>query len=177
LCVLDLLDLSRADEGRLSMNPAPVEPLSLLDDALEAHSTLAAGRGIALEVAAAPSLPHVLADRERIAQVFSNLVGNAIEFTPKGGRVRMMALPGEGRVPFAVEDTGSGIAAENLPHVFDRFWQTQKKSHGGTGLGLSIAKAIVEAHGGSIGVESTLGAGARFHFTLPMVDSREVGLE
>jgi signal transduction histidine kinase len=162
----DLLDLSRADEGRLSLDPAPVEPLSLLEDAREAHSTLAAGRGIALEVAAAPSLPHVLADRERIAQVFSNLVGNAIEFTPRGGRVRISALPGEEGVTFAVEDTGSGIATEDLPHVFDRFWQAQKKSHGGTGLGLSIAKAIVEAHGGSIGVESTFGAGARFHFTL-----------
>jgi len=136
----DLLDLSRADEGRLSVSPAPADPLFLLDDALEAHSTLAAGRGIALEVAAAPSLPHVLADRERIAQVFSNLVGNAIEFTPQGGRVRMTALPGEGGVTFAVEDTGSGIAAEDLPHVFDRFWQAQKKSHGGTGLGLSIAE-------------------------------------
>jgi len=165
----DLLDLSRADEGRLSMNTAPADPPSLLDDALEAHSTLAAGRGIALEVAAAPSLPHVLADRERIAQVFSNLVGNAIEFTPEGGRIRMTAVTSKGGVMFAVEDTGSGIATEDQPHVFDRFWQTQKKSHGGTGLGLSIAKAIVEAHGGSIGVESTLGAGARFHFTLPGV--------
>ena len=169
----DLLDLSRADEGRLSMNPAPADPLSLLDDAREAHSTLAAGGGIALEVAAAPSLPQVLADRERIAQVFSNLVGNAIEFTPEGGRVRMTALTSEGGVTFAVEDTGSGIAPEDLPHVFDRFWQAQKKSHGGTGLGLSIAKAIVEAHGGSIGVESTLGAGARFYFTLPGVPAAD----
>ena len=165
----DLLDLSRADEGRLSMNPAPGDPLSLLEDALEAHSTLAAGRGIALEVAAAPSLPQVLADRERIAQVFSNLVGNAIEFTPEGGRVRMTALASEGGVTFAVEDTGCGIAPEDVPHVFDRFWQAQKWPRGGTGLGLSIANAIVNAHGGTIGVESTLGAGARFHFTLPGV--------
>jgi signal transduction histidine kinase len=125
--------------------------------------------GIALEVSAAPSLPQVLADRERIAQVFSNLLGNAIEFTPEGGRVQMTALTSEGGVTFAVEDTGSGIATEDLPHVFDRFWQTQKKSHGGTGLGLSIAKAMVEAHGGSIGVESTLGAGERLYFTLPGV--------
>jgi len=169
----DLLDLSRADEGRLSMNPAPADPLSLLEDAREAHSTLAAGRGIALEVVAAPSLPQVLADRERIAQVFSNLVGNAIEFTPEGGRVRMTALTSEGGVTFAVEDTGCGIAPEDVPHVFDRFWQAQKKPRGGTGLGLSIAKAIVNAHGGTIGVESTLGAGARFHFTLPGVPAAD----
>jgi signal transduction histidine kinase len=162
----DLLDLSRVDGGRLSMNAAPVDPLAMIEEALDAHSTIAAGRRLTLEMAAAPSLPRVLADRERITQVFSNLLGNAIEFTPRGGRVRLTAVAGESRVTFTVEDTGSGIAADDLPYVFDRFWQSQKK-RGGAGLGLSIAKAIVEAHGGSIGVASTLGAGARFDFTLP----------
>jgi signal transduction histidine kinase len=81
----------------------------------------------------------------------------------------MTARTSEDGVTFAVEDTGPGIAPEDVPHVFDRFWQAQKKTHGGTGLGLSIARAIVEAHGGSIGVESPPGAGARFHFTLPRV--------
>lgn len=168
----DLLDLSRADEERLSMNGAPADPVGMIEEALDAHSTIAAGRGLTLEMAATPSLPRVLADRERIAQVFSNLLGNAAKFTPRGGCVRLTAVAGEGSVTFTVEDTGGGISADDLPHVFDRFWQAQKK-RGGAGLGLSIAKAIVEAHGGSIGVASTLGAGARFHFTLPAVGTAD----
>jgi signal transduction histidine kinase len=163
----DLLDLSRADRGQLPLQPVPVDPGSMVDDAMEAHSTLAASRRITLESALEAQLPPVLADPERMAQVFSNLIDNALKFTPAGGRVRVTAARLGTNVEFAVEDTGAGIAAEHLPHVFDRFWQAQRKARGGTGLGLSIAKAMVEAHGGRIGVESTLGAGTRFHFDLP----------
>jgi signal transduction histidine kinase len=134
---------------------------------VEAHATLAASRRITLESALDAQLPTVLADPERTAQVFSNLIDNALKFTPEGGRVRVTAAHSGTNVEFAVADTGPGISAEHLPHVFDRFWQAQSKTRGGTGLGLSIAKAIVEAHGGRIGGESALGAGTRFHFTLP----------
>ncbi|HEY8150431.1 MAG TPA: GAF domain-containing sensor histidine kinase [Vicinamibacteria bacterium] len=163
----DLLDLTRADDGRLAMAVAPTDSASMVAEAVDAHSTLAGARGITLEAADAPPLPAVLADRERIAQVFSNLVGNALQLTPSGGRVRIGAAPAGAGVRFSVEDTGPGIAPEHLGRVFDRFWQAQNKNRRGSGLGLSIAKAIVEAHGGRIGVESTLGAGALFHFTLP----------
>jgi signal transduction histidine kinase len=167
----DLLDLSRADRGKLSLQPVLVDPASMVADAVEAHSILAASRRIALEAAVEEQPPLVLADQERMAQVFTNLIDNALKFTPEGGRVRVTAARSARGVEFAVEDTGTGIAAEHLLHVFDRFWQAQSKARGGTGLGLSIAKAIVQAHGGRIGVESTLGAGARFHFTLPGVPS------
>jgi signal transduction histidine kinase len=109
----------------------------------------------------------VLADRERIAQVFSNLIGNALKFTPSGGRVSVRGWRAKTGVRFAVEDTGPGIPPEDQGHVFDRYWQAQNAQMG-TGLGLSIAKAIVEGHGGSIRVESTPGQGTRFEFSLPM---------
>jgi len=163
----DLLDLSRADEGRLPMKVTPTDPIAMLTDAVDAHSTLAEARGVVLQTASGARSLRALADRERIAQVFSNLVGNAMQFTPRGGRVTIGASPAAGGVRFFVEDTGPGIAPEYLVRVFDRFWQPQNQNRHGSGLGLSIAKAIVEAHGGRIGVESTLGAGARFHFTLP----------
>jgi signal transduction histidine kinase len=163
----DLLDLSRADEGRLTVKLMPTDPAAIVKDAVDAHATLAEARGITLQTASEVRGLRALADRERIAQVFSNLVGNALQFTPPGGRVKIGASPAAAGVHFFVEDTGPGIAPEYLARVFDRFWQAQNKSRRGSGLGLSIAKAMVEAHGGSIGVESTLGAGARFHFTLP----------
>ena len=163
----DLLDLSRADEGRLAMHVAPADSASMVAEAIDAHSTLAEARGVSLLPAVDIQIPAALADRERIAQVFSNLIGNALAFTPRGGRVRIGASPTRQGVRFFVEDTGPGIAPEHLALVFDRFWQAANKNRYGSGLGLAIAKTIVEAHGGSIGVESTLGAGACFSFTLP----------
>jgi len=173
----DLLELSRADAGRLWIQPAPAAPEELLREALDAHCSIAAAKSITLEATADESLPTVLADRERIAQVFSNLIGNALKFTPTGGRVSIhswRAMPG---VRFAVEDTGPGIAREHQAHVFDRFWQAKNGSRLGTGLGLSIAKAIVEGHGGSIGLESTPGQGTRFEFGLPIAGAANVQAE
>ena len=99
--------------------------------------------------------------------MFSNLIGNALKFTPSGGRVSVRGRRGSATVCFVVEDTGGGIASEDQAHVFDRFWQAKKSARMGTGLGLSIAKAIVEGHGGRIEVESTPGMGSRFQFSLP----------
>ena len=112
----------------------------------------------------------VLADRDRLLQVFSNLVGNGLKFTPEGGRVRIRAnLNGDRAVRFSVDDTGPGIPAESLPHLFELFWQARdRRATLGTGLGLSIARGIVEAHGGSISVESTPGEGSTFTFTVPV---------
>ena len=165
----DLLDLARADGGKLSLHAAPIHPRALVGDAVDAHSTIAASKQISLEGDADAALPEVSVDRGRIDQVFSNLVGNALKFTPEGGRVRITAAGGPDEVSFVVEDDGPGIAADDLPHVFDRFWQAGKAAPGGTGLGLTIAKAMVEAHGGRIAVNSTPGVGTRFRFTVPVV--------
>ncbi len=173
----DLLDVARADAGRLWIQPAPADPEVLLREALEAHCQVAAAKGITLEATADEPLPSVLADRERIAQVFSNLVGNALKFTPKGGRVSVRGWRTSPAVRFAVEDTGPGIPRDQQAHVFDRFWQAANAPGMGTGLGLSIAKAIVEGHGGSIGVESTPGQGSRFEFSLPMAGETSVQAE
>jgi signal transduction histidine kinase len=164
----DLLDLSRADGGKLSLHTAPLSPRDLIGDAVDAHSTIAAAKRITLEGDAGGSLPEVSVDRGRIEQVFSNLVGNALKFTPEGGHVRISAASGPNAVSFVVEDDGPGIPADDLPHVFDRFWQAAKTARGGTGLGLTIAKAMVEAHGGRIAVESKPGVGTRFRFTVPV---------
>ena len=170
----DLLDVARADAGRLWIQPALADPEELLREALDAHCQLAAAKSITLEATADGPLPNVLADRERIAQVFSNLVGNALKFTPRGGRVSVLGWRATPVVRFAVEDTGPGIPRDQQAHVFDRFWQAKDASRLGTGLGLSIAKAIVEGHGGSIGVESTTGQGSRFEFTLPIAGEMNV---
>jgi two-component system, chemotaxis family, sensor kinase Cph1 len=113
----------------------------------------------------------VSCDRERILQVLSNLIGNAVKFTPSGGRVTCRLSKAAREVCFSITDTGPGIARENLSSVFDRFWQARQTRRLGTGLGLSIAQGIIARHGGRIWVESEFGTGSTFHFTLPM--SRE----
>jgi len=110
----------------------------------------------------------VFADRERVLQVLANLAGNAVKFTPAGGRVEIAAARAGDEVRVAVRDTGPGIAADDLPCVFDRFWQARSTRRAGAGLGLAIAKGIVEAHGGTVSAESTPGAGSTFAFTLPV---------
>jgi signal transduction histidine kinase len=165
----DLLDMSRTDAGKLSLHARPVQPAALVSDAVDAHSTIAASRRITLEGDADGALPDVSVDRVRIDQVFSNLIGNALKFAPEGGHVRVAAARAGDEVCFVVEDDGPGIAADDLPRLFDRFWQAGKTARGGTGLGLTIAKAMVEAHGGRVAVESTPGVGSRFSFTVPVV--------
>jgi signal transduction histidine kinase len=109
----------------------------------------------------------VWADRDRVFQVILNLLGNAIKFTPEGGTIVLSAERRDADVLFTVTDTGPGISAEDLAHIFDRYWRKPASRIGGSGLGLSIAKGIVEAHGGRIWAESVPGAGSRFYFVLP----------
>lgn len=113
------------------------------------------------------ALPPLWADRDRLLQALENLVGNAIKFTPRGGRITVDAAARDGEVVFRVADTGEGIAAEHLPRVFDRFWQGRRADRRGAGLGLAICKAVVEAHGGRIWAESEPCAGATFSFAIP----------
>ena len=113
----------------------------------------------------------ILSDAHRLVQLLSNLVGNAVKFTAPGGRLRISAGVADGDICFSVHDSGSGIPAHDLPRVFDRFWQAERGGDLGAGLGLAIAKGIVEAHGGRIWVESKLGEGTTFYFTIPTAPS------
>jgi PAS domain S-box-containing protein len=166
--IQDLLDIKRIEGGRLAVEPRPVPAGALLAEAVEMLRPLAASSAIALELAAADELPPVSADPHRIHQVLSNLIGNAIKFTPRGGTITVSGEPVAREVRLAVSDTGPGIPAEQLPHIFAQFWQGAHTDRRGIGLGLSIAKGIVEAHDGRIWVESVLGRGSSFYFTLPI---------
>jgi PAS domain S-box-containing protein len=165
--IQDLLDVSRMEAGQFQLEVAPVSARGLLSQAVGMLAGAAAEKGIAVERAVEPIPPPVSADPHRVTQVLSNLVGNAIRFTPAGGRIVVRAAPGGDEVVFSVSDSGVGIAPEHLPFVFDRFWQARKSERAGAGLGLAIARGIVEAHGGRIWVESEPGRGSTFWFTLP----------
>ena len=123
--------------------------------------------GLTIHTAVADGCGKVVADRDRIAQVFGNLISNAIKYAKAGGAITIEASIAGDTVGFAVVDRGPGIAPEYLPHLFDRYWQGRKQRRGSAGLGLAIAKGIVEAHGGAIGAASAPGEGARFTFSLP----------
>ncbi|MFN3430005.1 MAG: ATP-binding protein, partial [Candidatus Sericytochromatia bacterium] len=177
----DLLDMSRIQAGKFSLSPQSVLLAPLIDEVTTTLAPLAAQRGQSVIHAVVPGLPSLLADRQRVVQVLTNLVGNAIKFTPRGGCVTVRAcLDGEAPAALRVEvaDTGPGIRAADRHKLFRRFTQldmSATRQAGGTGLGLSIAKALVEAHGGAIGVESEPGHGATFWFTLPLAGPVESG--
>ena len=166
--VSDLLDAVRIQTGRLTLDLEAVTIGSLVGQAEEMARPLAAERGLTLESSAADSTLRLRVDRARIQQVLGNLLGNAIKFTKPGGRITLDASIENGAAVFSVRDTGPGIPPERLPLIFDQFWQGDSKDRRGIGLGLAIAKAIVEAHGGSIAVDSRVGEGSTFSFTLPV---------
>jgi PAS domain S-box-containing protein len=166
----DLLDVSAIDAGRLELEKQPNAIGTLVSEALETMAPLAHENQLSVEAALAPeieSLP-LSADRDRLLQVFSNLIGNAIKFTEPGGRITVSAQRVGGAVRFAVADTGPGIADEHLPHVFDRYWRIRGRKREGTGLGLWIVKGLVEAHGGRVAVDTKVGTGSTFSFTIPL---------
>jgi signal transduction histidine kinase len=164
--IRDLLDTAAIASGHVVLDTAPTAVYELLIDALELLRPLAAAKRVALTTCVPVGLPRVVADRERVMQVLSNIVGNAIKFTPSGGRVEIDVKSDGSHVEFTVSDTGPGIPASDLPHLFDRFWQARSSPRTGTGLGLPIAKRIVEAHDGFLRVNSELGKGTRFVFAL-----------
>lgn len=169
--VEDLALVSRVEAQRVEIRLEALAPEALLEEAYQRFLPAFQGKGIALELAPSPPLPPILADRERALQVLSNLLHNALRFTPEGGRVTLGARPLEGQVAFFVEDTGVGIPEEHLPHIFQRFYRVDRarsRKDGGTGVGLTVAKGLVEAMGGRIWAESRVGVGSRFTFTLPL---------
>jgi len=165
--IQDLLDVSRLEAGQLRIDPRPVSPAELFDAAAEMFRPAATANKVTFATETPGEPGAVLADRGRVDQVLSNLVGNALRFTPSGGRITLRAAPRQHDVVFSVVDTGPGIAPEHLPRLFDRFWQAEKSSRAGAGLGLAIARGIVEAHQGRLWVESEPGRGSTFSFSLP----------
>jgi two-component system, OmpR family, phosphate regulon sensor histidine kinase PhoR len=173
----DLLTLARVESGETRFDAEPVPPLELLHDAEESFREIARGHGVELQIHSSQdtndsseSLPLVLADREAIHQVFSNLIDNAMKYGRAGGRIVLGARRVPRGVEFYVQDFGGGIPSEHLPRLFERFYRVDKarsRESGGTGLGLAIAKHIMLAHSGSIRAESELNHGSAFLFTLP----------
>jgi signal transduction histidine kinase len=168
----DLLDIARIEAGQLAIEPFPEALAPLLQQAVEMHRHLAEERGIQLRFRPPDPLPLAVADRHRVLQILGNLLGNALKFTPGGGRVEVDAVAEGGEIRCVVSDTGPGIPPDQLPHVFDRFWQARRADRRGLGLGLAIVRGLVEAHGGRVWVESEPGQGSRFQFTLPIVPAR-----
>jgi light-regulated signal transduction histidine kinase (bacteriophytochrome) len=160
----DLLDLAKIEANRFVLRPRATESSALIEEALRAASPLAAAKKIRITSQVDSATLEV--DPERIFRVLSNLLGNAIKFTPEGGTIAVRAERHSDQLMFAVSDTGPGIPADQLPHLFERYWQARPARQLGAGLGLYIAKGIVEAHGGRIWAESP--AGARLVFTLPV---------
>ncbi len=165
--IQDLLDVSRIESGTLAVDAALTSAPGLLADAVLELEPMVTSKGCRIEQEWVGAHAEVPADRGRIAQVFSNLVGNAIKFTANGGLVRVTGTRRGPHIEFVVKDSGTGIAPDHVPHLFDRFWKATKASRAGAGLGLFIVKGIVESHGGSVSVESQLGTGTTFRFTLP----------
>ncbi|HLJ53963.1 MAG TPA: ATP-binding protein, partial [Chthonomonadaceae bacterium] len=168
----DLLDLARLEAGVTPPRFAIVDAAALLSGAAAAVEAQASDKGVRLGREAASALPAVRADAGQITRVLVNLLNNAIRHTPPGGRVEIGARPAPGSVELRVSDTGSGIPADYLPRIFDRFVQVPGAAPGGSGLGLSIAKTILQAHGSEMIVQSSLGRGSSFAFTLPAADKR-----
>ena len=166
--VNELLELSRIESGRFSLDQSPMAASDLLHSAAQRMQVQAERANIVMHVECEEGLPRVQVDSQRLEQVLINLIHNAIKFTRPGGAVVLCAESASGEVRFSVRDTGVGIPADEVSRIFERFYRVDKSRSGrGTGLGLSIAKHIVEAHRGRIWAESTEGQGSTFYFTIP----------
>ncbi|AKU98553.1 Phosphate regulon sensor protein PhoR (SphS) [Labilithrix luteola] len=164
----DLLELSRLEAGHLPFDRRACSVEALVNDAVALGAPIANAKGLTIRTDVEPNLPQVYGNRNSLLRVLSNLIGNAIEFTPKGEVIEVRAHACRDGIHVEVVDAGEGIAPESLPRIFERFFQAKPSRPGGTGLGLSIAKAFVEAHGGRISAASEPGRGATFAFTLPV---------
>ncbi len=165
----DLLDVTSLEAGRVTLERQTRTVPSVLADALELIAPIAANANVRVDVRDLAPHASVHCDPVRLTQIFWNLLRNAVKFTPKGGSLVIAAEEAGAMCVFSVADTGQGIPPDQLPHIFDRFWQGRSKAREGAGLGLAIAKGLVEAHGGIIDVTSVLGEGTTFRFTIPRV--------
>ncbi len=168
--IQDLLDITHIESGRLSLHREPHDAASIANEALEQVGIVARDQGITLSRGEMERGTTIWADRDRVVQALGNLIGNALKFTPSGGRVTVAVTADSEAVRFSVADTGPGIAPEQLPRLFDRYWQANTADRRGIGLGLSIVQGIAAAHGGDVQVQSALGAGTTFTLVLPATE-------
>ncbi|HEX7807930.1 MAG TPA: ATP-binding protein, partial [Thermoanaerobaculia bacterium] len=166
--IQDLLDVARVESGALSVETTPLDAEALVREVCASNEPLAELKRQRIVCHIPEPLPSVCADRERMMQVFGNLIGNAMKFTPERGAITIEARPVNGDVQFVVRDSGPGIPESDLKHVFTTYWQAKKTAHMGAGLGLAIVRGIVEAHGGRVWAENAPNGGAVFRFTIPV---------
>ena len=170
----DLLEVTRIEVGKLVLDHHSISAAEIVRGVAEVQGSIVSASSLELKIDVVEQLPAVWVDRDRLEQVFANLIGNAVNFTPAGGRITIgAATTQEGAVQFRVTDTGAGFDAESREHLFDRFWQARKGARHGVGLGLSIVKSIVEAHGGHVWVDGAPGLGSTFYFTIPAAADRQ----
>jgi signal transduction histidine kinase len=169
----DLQELAMAEAGQLKLVCQPVDIREVIDKSVQSLKSRAIEKEVSLERDLPDDLPLVEADAERLGQVLRNLMKNAIVNTPSGGKITIQARTVESQVEVSVQDNGTGISAEHLPYVFERFYradQSRARSTGGAGLGLAIVKQLVEAQGGQVAIDSQVDAGTRVSFTSPIAD-------
>jgi signal transduction histidine kinase len=176
--IRDLMDMERLEGGPLALGAKPVRASTVVSSVTQIFNGIAAAKPVALRSRVPANLSPVRADRDRIVQALSNLVGNAIKFTQPGGTVEIVVEPAGNDLVFSVRDDGPGIEASNLEHIFDRFWRSADRhrgAHGGLGLGLAIVKGIVEAHAGRVWAESRPGEGTTIRFSIPRTGPQPAG--
>jgi signal transduction histidine kinase len=165
--IADLLDYATIHTGRFTIVRKAERTLEVIDEAIDICQHQAQGRSIRFEKQVPSDCERLHCDRGRLVQVFANLLGNAVKFSPNEALVRIAAQTSDAAIQFSIEDHGAGIAPEHLALVFEPYWKGAHKEGGGTGLGLFIVRGIIEAHQGRIWVESSLGRGTTFFFTVP----------
>jgi signal transduction histidine kinase len=170
--VVNILDHAKIHADRLRIRREKQDTRRVLQECVETVKLAAETKSLHVTLEVDPNLPPLQFDRVRLSQVLLNLISNSIKFTPSGGRIAIRCQKTVEEALFTVVDTGPGIPPDEIPHVFDRFWSAKESSLQGTGLGLSIAKGIIEAHQGRIWVESTVGIGSTFYFTLPLLPAQ-----
>jgi signal transduction histidine kinase len=163
----DLIDVASIEAGKLAVTPAPGDAATLIAEAVDTFQAASSAKGISLQAEIAGGSLRAVFDQDRMLQVLANTIANAIKFTSPGGSIRVRGIRAGDEVQVSISDTGSGIPGDMLETIFQRFWQVGKGDRKGVGLGLYISRCIVEAHGGRIWAESTLGEGATIFFTLP----------
>jgi signal transduction histidine kinase len=173
--VADLRDLSLAEAGQLKLELEPTNLVELVQRGVAQAEVIARKKNISLRMDIVKGLPQIEVDGRRIEQVVANLLTNALNYTPSGGTVTVSISSDRDSILVSVADTGEGIPAEHLSHIFERFYRVddaRSRKTGGAGLGLAIAKQMVELHGGKIWVESEVGKGSKFSFTLPIAHGK-----
>lgn len=166
----DLLDLTKIESGKMKMTFAPLEIKPILDKCLGVLEKVIKGKNLNVTIDVPDNIPRVMADDKRLAQVFLNLLDNAVKYNSEGGEIKIEAYPSDRFVQVDISDTGIGIPEKDLPRLFERFYRVDKprsRELGGTGLGLSIVKHIIIAHNGQVWISSQLGEGSTFSFTIP----------